>query len=477
MSIGYIVHQLLQYIIPATIVVCVLFAFAGACYFFVYKKLLKGTKAINKTKVIFSILLIVYLLVVFGLTCNRGAGIESTVNLELFRSYKDAWYTFTVRAWQFIIFNIVLLIPLGVILPLINCAFTKIRWALAAAFLSSLFIEVIQFMAKLGIFELDDLFHNTLGGMIGYCIFMFGYRIIKGTDKSGENANDHVRGASAAKFLVLPLIVIGAFLGIFIKYNLQEFGNMPIMKDTGADMSKYTIELLADISNEESFAPIYKYDHSWDEEFAISQAQKVMKDLNLPPFKSYLIQGEDIFFDFDNSSHCSIWWDRSNGTWNYSNHATEPDSRNVIKSEYEKYKIALDFAKSHNISLTNAILDSINKYNITFNINTDENNKIKNVSGRIVFDISDAGFVRSIRHGVYENSFVRNVDIISPQSAYEKILKGNFYDWEDVPGGKIEINDIKISYLYDTKGFYQPVYEFKGILNGREWNTCIAAMK
>ncbi len=46
-----------------------------------------------------------------------------------------------------------------------------------------------------------------------------------------------------------------------------------------------------------------------------------------------------------------------------------------------------------------------------------------------------------------------------------------------MPGGKIQIKDIKISYSYDTKGFYQPVYEFIGMLNGREWNACIAAMK
>jgi len=479
MSISYIISRIFQYIVPTIIVICLFSIIAGAGYFFLYKKLLKGTKTINRAKIVLSIFLTIYLLVVFGLTCgDRGAGIDRYANLQLFSSYIDAWNTFSVRAWQFIIFNIVMFIPLGILLPLINGVFKKAVWIFSAAFLTSFFIEGFQYLAKLGIFELDDLFHNTLGGMIGYSMYMIGYTIIKGSKNSGTNINNHVKRASAVKFIVLPIAVIMAFCGIFIKYNLQEFGNMPINKVTGADMSKYTIESSVEISDKEGIAPVYKYVHSWDRDFAISQAQKVMRDLNLPAFKSYLIQGEDIFFEFESSSYCSFWWDRSNGSWHYSNHAVKKENKEVILNDDEKYKIAMGFAKGHNISLTNAILESIKGDIITFKINPDVHNEEKWMSGQIVFNIADSGIVSSIRYDVYENDFVRNVDIISPQSAYKKILKGKFNDWwSDMPGGKIEIKDIKISYFYDTKGFYQPVYEFIGVLNGREWNAYIAAMK
>jgi len=146
-----------------------------------------------------------------------------------------------------------------------------------------------------------------------------------------------------------------------------------------------------------------------------------------------------------------------------------------ILSDDEKYKIAMDFARNHNISLNNAVVDSTTRNTITFKINSHDQEKM--ISGQIVFDISYDGVVGSIRNDIYENNFVRNVDIISPKSAYNKILKGNFHDWPDMPGGKIEIKDIKISYQYDTKGFYQPVYEFIGELNGEKWNAYIAAMK
>jgi glycopeptide antibiotics resistance protein len=477
MSIESIVRQLFQYIIPAAFVACIAAALSGEVTS-VYKKLFKGSKTINKTKVILGVLILVYLLVVFGLTCmNRGAGINRHVNLKLFSSYMDAWNTFTVRAWQFIIFNIVMFIPLGMLLPLLNRIFTKVRWILTAVFLTSLFIEVFQLLTRQGIFELDDLFHNTLGGMIGYCVFMFWHRMFKGTGKRGINVNSHAYRASAVKFLALPVIVAGAFAGIFIKYNLQEFGNMPIRQVSGADMSKYTIELSTEISNKEAVAPVYKYVHSWDKKFAVSQAQKVMKYLNMPAFTDYDIQEEHIIFKFDNSALCGFWWDMSNGSWWYINHAGYKDNSNVTINNDEKHKIAMNFAKSHNISLVNAALDSINNGIITFKINPDTNNKKEMRTGQIEFSISDDGVVKSIRHNVYENSFVRNVNIISPQSAYKKVLEGNFNDWQDVPGGKIEIKDVKISYSYDTKGYYQPVYEFEGILNGQKWLTYIAAMK
>jgi len=488
MNISYIISSIFKYIVPATVVMCLLSAIAGAGYFFVYKKLLKGKKTINITKVVLCILLTIYLLVVFGLTCrDRGSGIERYANLKLFSSYIDAWYTFSVRAWQFIIFNIVMFIPLGILLPLINGVFKKVAWIFTAAFLTTLFIEGFQYLAKLGIFELDDLFHNTLGGMIGYSLFMFGYTIIKGYKKDGanngtnidnginNNNNNKVGRASAVKYIILPLAVIMAFCGIFIKYNIQEFGNMPINNVTGADMSKYTIESSIDISDKEAVAPVYKYVHSWDEDFAVSQAQKVMKDLDLPAFKSYLIQGEDIIFRFESESHGGFWWDRSNGSWRYYNHAVKKNIKDVILSDDEKYKIAMDFARNHNISLNNAVVDSTTRNTITFKINSHDQEKM--ISGQIVFDISYDGVVGSIRNDIYENNFVRNVDIISPKSAYNKILKGNFHDWPDMPGGKIEIKDIKISYQYDTKGFYQPVYEFIGELNGEKWNAYIAAMK
>ena len=40
------------------------------------------------------------------------------------------------------------------------------------AFMLSLSIEIIQLFTKVGCFDVDDLLLNTLGGLIGYIIFL-----------------------------------------------------------------------------------------------------------------------------------------------------------------------------------------------------------------------------------------------------------------------------------------------------------------
>ncbi|WP_183772113.1 VanZ family protein [Catenibacillus scindens] len=38
-------------------------------------------------------------------------------------------------------------------------------------------IEILQFILKKGLFEFDDIFHNTLGGIIGWAVVVLILRI------------------------------------------------------------------------------------------------------------------------------------------------------------------------------------------------------------------------------------------------------------------------------------------------------------
>ena len=67
--------------------------------------------------------------------------------------------------------NIVMFIPLGYLLPMI---WTKLRsWKriLRCGFLSVLCIELLQLVTLLGSFDIDDLWMNILGIMIGYGLY------------------------------------------------------------------------------------------------------------------------------------------------------------------------------------------------------------------------------------------------------------------------------------------------------------------
>lgn len=69
-----------------------------------------------------------------------------------------------------IIMNVAVFIPVGVLL---GCAFEKMSWwkAVLAGGALSVLIEALQFVTRRGFAELDDVFHNTIGCLIGFGVF------------------------------------------------------------------------------------------------------------------------------------------------------------------------------------------------------------------------------------------------------------------------------------------------------------------
>ena len=74
-----------------------------------------------------------------------------------------------------IILNILLFIPFGYLLPSL---FPQLRWwqVIIFGFCSSLLIEVLQLITRLGYADVDDLINNTLGAAIGWLLYR---RILK----------------------------------------------------------------------------------------------------------------------------------------------------------------------------------------------------------------------------------------------------------------------------------------------------------
>jgi glycopeptide antibiotics resistance protein len=70
-------------------------------------------------------------------------------------------------------------IPMGFILPLL---FVRLRTAfrtIFSVFLFSLAFESFQLFSMLGIFDIDDLILNTLGGLIGYLLFWLLSKLVR----------------------------------------------------------------------------------------------------------------------------------------------------------------------------------------------------------------------------------------------------------------------------------------------------------
>ena len=100
--------------------------------------------------------------------------------------------------------------------------------------------------------------------------------------------------------------------------------------------------------------------------------------------------------------------------------------------------------------------------------------------GMIMISNSTSKDIQSLYYGITNNKYVRDVEIISPKDAFEKVKKGNFYSYNPYNfGDEIEITNYEISYMYDSKGYFQPVYMFMGSVNGEKdtFSAVIPALK
>lgn len=217
MRIDEIIRGLKEYIFLAIVGVIVLAVIFGVGYV-IYKKFLRGRKNITIKQIIMTGLISGYIIIVLAITIlNRVSGIYGNVNLHFLSSYKEAWNNFSVRNWQYLIFNIIMFIPLGILLPLTHKRFQKLLYTLSVGFILTFVIEILQRITAFGIFELDDIFNNIIGTLVGYSIIM--------TVISLNKSQRHKYRKAFAYFSPF-LIVAALFGGVFTYYNLKEFGNL-----------------------------------------------------------------------------------------------------------------------------------------------------------------------------------------------------------------------------------------------------------
>ena len=106
---------------------------------------------------------------------HRTGGTLYQYNLDLFREIERGFWCLEHGNIQYFIVNVVLnvvaFVPFGFILPIIS---PKNRRLLNVFFLSlemTLAIEILQMVFQVGIFDVDDIFMNTLGGTLGYILY------------------------------------------------------------------------------------------------------------------------------------------------------------------------------------------------------------------------------------------------------------------------------------------------------------------
>ena len=174
-DIGYIKEYILNYDIgvPSVVVIvtCLL-----VCTIVLLLFRLKTNYSIFVRQVSFC-LLMGYVFLVFCTTIFfREETFEKRYYLHPLWSYSVLYNKLLAQ----IIMNVILFVPIGFFAG--GALKKKHIWnALGFGFVLSLFIEVTQLISTRGVFNVDDIIHNTLGCVLGFLCFVLCYKMIKRT--------------------------------------------------------------------------------------------------------------------------------------------------------------------------------------------------------------------------------------------------------------------------------------------------------
>ena len=453
-------------------------------YFLVYKKLLKGTKTIKKSQILLYSVSICYVVIVIGATFFSRTPSETyndKMNLNLFSSYVEAYHDIGVVLLNNVllrnlILNIMLFIPLGFLIPMYSDKLKKMYIVVPIGLLATLTIEFTQHFNDYGTFEIDDALNNTIGTLLGYCIFMIFYKI-----KEKENWKKIIG-------YTIPIIVtVGVFVGMLISHNTQEFGNFDFENNYTIDMSNVKVQSEIEFSNEKSKKQVYKtkiLTRDEAREIALNVFKKMGKenDNSLEVEQENLVRFKPIRKNLEEidaalvvyyvggkygCSDSSCVYIGENGTVQFMD--------KIVNANREEIEVAL---KKLGISIpVNAEFSYDNKreqYVFLMNMVMQDN---KLIDGEIRCDYYIDKTIKCFENNIVTYDILSEKEIISEQEAYQEVLDGKFKGFTIDEIRSITVKGVQLEYQMDSKGYYVPVYKFDVLLNGNKNRIYIKAIK
>ena len=436
-----------------------------AIRFFVAKHSHKERKKTNIKRVVWWFVFLCYIFVVLGATMlSRGSHYEYDTLHPLFYSYKSAWISCSAMEWRNIILNILMIVPFGLLLPPGIKRLGKWYLTYAAGFLFSLFIELSQKVFKLGIFEWDDLFNNTLGAIIGFGLYVI---VIKIFDKDRKSVRKTAIIASN-----IPLVATVVFFAtIRVIYSTMELGinnnryievyDTDLLNIHGAEFTDDTISSL----------PVYRNSF-----LSQKETQRRAEELFERIDGSYDIYFEDYYDDEAwfrsriDKTDSQVVVKYKGGTVEYTNMDLF-SAKAVSFSETEVRALLAQYG--YEIDGDTAFIQNDDS-RLTFKIEkaaTDSGIK----DGKVTVELTADMKIKRLYDSVHTYEYYEDFEAISQEEAYNRLKTGRFKRYGN-DNLDIEVLKCEISYSMDSKGFYQPDYCFYVRINGKDAEIMIPAL-
>ncbi len=127
---------------------------------------------------------LLFYLLFFSETYGRTMDSGYRYNLELFKEIKRFWNNRDSLGLSTVVTNlagnIVAFAPFGFFLPVLWKKGRNIFRCVLVSALFSLAVETVQLFTKVGAFDVDDIFLNAIGGLVGWlCYFLIWTPMVK----------------------------------------------------------------------------------------------------------------------------------------------------------------------------------------------------------------------------------------------------------------------------------------------------------
>ena len=414
---------------------------------------------------------IIYIVVVVGATMLRYSGLSiSWENREiypLFYSYKEAWKDFSAREWRNIILNIMMFVPFGFLLPLVSNKFQTFWKTYVAGFLFTVLIEITQLLLHLGICELDDFMNNTVGAMIGYGIYRLFVFVVQKWKKQETKALQMV-------LFQIPLLVsLTTFALIFGIYEMKELGNLPSSYIVRQKNVNVKTEL--DFSAEESTAMVYRTSVT-DVAGTREVAEEIFGTLGCGIDESRTdIYEDEVLYWSEGDNRLNIWVHYAGKTYRFTNMSAsfyndDEEKGNKLNASENEITLALE-ELGVNILEGAVFEEKAEQYFFTVDKIVKDG---KMYDGTIQCEYTTDGMISHLTNSVIEYEEYKSFPIISEKEAFDRLENGYFLS---VGEREFEVLEVVLDYELDTKGFYQPVYEFSVLWDEIESTINISAIR
>lgn len=441
-----------------------------AVAFFVHKKKYKGQRKFPWGKILLWLMFLGYLLIVVYATMLRWSGFfHREWNFHLFRAWREAWNNYSVKNWANVLLNVAMFGPLGFLLPLMGKQFRKWYVTILTGFGTSLAIELFQLAFGRGICDVDDLFCNTLGAVIGYFLIM---TILSLFGEKGK------RWKPSLAYGCLTLASVMAVCSVFIVYECKENGNLPNAAAYTNDTNGTVWTLDCELPSAEVEMAVYKTQtRSIEECDAFGKEFEKLVGAEYTTISYY--QEAAYYMDQAGDENGTHFLFVSYLDPGYEYRCGFGDDPVWADGEREDVEAALAHLPVFIPEYAEFTVEGDGWH--TFTVEQRIDGAVM-VDGTLRCRYAEDGTIREVQNNLLSYTYHDKVTIISPEEAYERLCNGEFNDggfFENKEPAEVSVLSCSLEYEIDTKGFYQPVYYFEvASTDGTyAYNIIIPAMK